>query len=88
MLAGSREAKSKSAVARLPTQLPIYVFSGSADPVHGEEKNLQRMLKAYQSQNPNVTYQLYAEGRHEMLNETNRAEVVEDLVGWLATTLN
>lgn len=88
MLAGSREAKSSQSVQRLPTQLPIYIFSGAADPVHGEEKNLQRMLSAYRGRNSNVAYQLYPDGRHEMLNETNREAVVEDLIRWLAATLN
>ena len=26
---------------------------------------------------------LYHGGRHEMLNETNRADVYEDVLGWL-----
>jgi alpha-beta hydrolase superfamily lysophospholipase len=35
----------------------------------------------------NVTEKYYAEGRHEMLNETNRDEVMRDLVGWLKETI-
>jgi alpha-beta hydrolase superfamily lysophospholipase len=31
----------------------------------------------------NVSEKYYPEGRHEMLNETNRDEVMRDLVGWL-----
>ena len=30
-----------------------------------------------------VTVKLYPGGRHEMLNETNRKEVMEDLLAWL-----
>jgi len=30
-----------------------------------------------------VTLRVYPGGRHEMLNETNRAEVVADLLAWL-----
>jgi alpha-beta hydrolase superfamily lysophospholipase len=30
-----------------------------------------------------VTLKVYAGGRHEMLNETNRDEVVADLAAWL-----
>jgi alpha-beta hydrolase superfamily lysophospholipase len=30
-----------------------------------------------------VTLKVYPGGRHEMLNETNRAEVVADLRTWL-----
>jgi alpha-beta hydrolase superfamily lysophospholipase len=32
-----------------------------------------------------VTLRLYPEGRHEMLNETNRDEVHGDLLAWLDT---
>jgi alpha-beta hydrolase superfamily lysophospholipase len=30
-----------------------------------------------------VTVRVYDEGRHEILNEINRAEVIDDLVQWL-----
>ena len=30
-----------------------------------------------------LTVKLYPEGRHEMLNETNRQEVWDDVLSWL-----
>ena len=30
-----------------------------------------------------MTYRVYPEARHEMLNETNRDEVMRDLISWL-----
>ena len=30
-----------------------------------------------------VSYKLYPEGRHEMLNEINKDEVIEDIIVWL-----
>lgn len=30
-----------------------------------------------------VSYKLYKDGRHEMLNETNREEVMKDVIDWL-----
>jgi alpha-beta hydrolase superfamily lysophospholipase len=59
------------------------VFSGSDDPVHDSERNLERLLKAYRRRLERVDYRLYPGGRHEMLNETNRAEVIQDLLAWL-----
>ena len=35
-----------------------------------------------------VQLKLYPEGRHEMLNELNRDEVVDDLLGWLTESAN
>jgi len=34
-----------------------------------------------------VDLKVYPGGRHEMLNETNRAEVVADLQAWLDATV-
>ena len=63
------------------------VFSGAADPVHGEEANLKRLLKRYRPQVARLEYRLYPEGRHEMFNETNRDDVIADLLKWLSDTL-
>ena len=72
-------------LANIPKALPIYVFSGTDDPVHGEQKDIQRMLQAFYDQGlANIDVKWYAGGRHEMFNETNREEVIADLVDWLA----
>ncbi len=87
LFAGAREARQTRNIARIPPDLPIYVFSGAADPVHGEEANLKRLLKRYRRQVPRLAYRLYPEGRHEMFNETNRDEVIADLLTWLRDAL-
>ncbi|MBQ73820.1 MAG: hypothetical protein CMQ20_02205 [Gammaproteobacteria bacterium] len=70
-------------IARIPTSLPTYLFSGSADPIHNRMININRMLAAYSLHGLQVTTRFYTGGRHEMLNETNRDEVIKDLVSWL-----
>ncbi|MCY3814977.1 MAG: alpha/beta hydrolase, partial [Gammaproteobacteria bacterium] len=62
---------------------PILVLSGTADPVHGELKNLDRLFKRYAAAGLNVSRKLYVDGRHEMFNDINRVEVLDDLVEWL-----
>jgi len=44
-------------------------------------RDLEKRLK--KSGVANVTVKLYENGRHEMLNETNRAEVMDDILQWL-----
>lgn len=73
---------------RIPTSLPVYLFSGDADPVHNKLKNIMRLLAHYRGQGLNVTTRFYAGGRHEMLNEINREEVVGDIVAWLKTMID
>ncbi len=70
--------------ARIPKDLPVYIFAGAADPVNGKLKGLQQLLGAYARAGlENVSHTFYPEGRHEMLNEINRDEVTRDLIGWL-----
>ncbi len=87
LMAGAREARKKRSVAGIPAALPVYVFSGSADPVHNEGKGLERLLARYRGRLTRVDYRLYPDGRHEMLNETNREEVIGDLIRWLKQAL-
>jgi alpha-beta hydrolase superfamily lysophospholipase len=81
LFAGARQARKKKWIAQIPTQLPIYVFSGSADPVG---TGLQRLEKRYRAAGiADLTVRMYEGGRHEMFNETNRDEVIDDLICWL-----
>ena len=68
----------------IPHSLPIYLFSGSEDPVSGMGQGVKDLVKAYRAAGLNaVTYRLYEGGRHEMLNEVNREEVYTDTLHWL-----
>jgi alpha-beta hydrolase superfamily lysophospholipase len=67
-------------IARVPKTLPLYIFSGARDPVG---PNLQGLIDAYRRAGLNATTKIYPEARHETLNETNRDEVVADLIAWL-----
>ncbi len=81
---GTRKAQGSRHLAKVPDGLPVYVLSGVDDPVHGEQKDLHRMLMAFSGAGmtaPEV--QWYPGGRHEMFNETNREEVVAQMIRWI-----
>ena len=80
---GAREASSPAHIAGIPGSLPIHVISGTADPVHNEMKNLNRLFRRYEKAGLTVARALYEDGRHELFNETNRRQVLDDLVDWL-----
>jgi alpha-beta hydrolase superfamily lysophospholipase len=64
--------------------LPIYVFSGSADPVGDMGDSPTALVNQYRSMGiKDLEFVLYPGARHETLNETNREEVSGDLVAWL-----
>ena len=68
--------------------LPVYIFSGSDDPVHSGWQAIERIAGNYrQCGLKDLTVKQYKGGRHEMFNETNRDEVTADLLEWLATKL-
>lgn len=70
--------------ALIPKRLPLYVISGSRDPVGGNTKGLLQLLGAYRAAGlERVTHRFYPDARHELFNETNRDEVTRDLVAWL-----
>ncbi|MCD1257503.1 alpha/beta hydrolase [Paenibacillus athensensis] len=83
-LRGLAEIHRPSNMARIPKQLPLYVFGGDRDPVGGMGRGVQQLLGMYARLGlTEVSSKLYPQGRHEMLNETNRAEVTADLLSWL-----
>ena len=68
--------------------LPIYLFSGSEDPVGQELEGVQILISRYHNAGiHDISHDFYPGGRHEMLNEINRNEVVSNLLGWINTVL-
>jgi alpha-beta hydrolase superfamily lysophospholipase len=69
---------------RIRRDLPIYVFSGSADPVGDMGNSPTALVEAYRSLKiSDLEFVLYPDARHEPLNETNRDEVTGDIITWL-----
>jgi alpha-beta hydrolase superfamily lysophospholipase len=80
--------EADDAVAHMPKDLPIYVYSGEQDPVGGQVKGVRNYIERLQRAGmSDVTFKFYPGGRHEMLNEENRADVQRDLVTWLDAAL-
>lgn len=69
---------------RIPGTLPLLMVSGEADPVGDYGRGV---LRAYESLRnagvENISLKLYEGGRHELINETNRSEVMEDIFRWI-----
>jgi alpha-beta hydrolase superfamily lysophospholipase len=68
-------------LGRIRKDMPIYVFSGERDPVGANIKGLIDTLK--KAGFTRLTTRIYPDARHETLNETNRGEVMRDLIEWL-----
>lgn len=78
----------KTTRAQVPNALPILLLTGSKDPVTRNGKAVIGLEKAYRTAGvQDVTRKEYPEGRHEMLNETNRDEVTHDIIEWIKQRL-
>lgn len=73
---------------KIPDGLPLYIFSGSEDPVGQMSKGVSKLAKMHNKFNKSVvTLKLYPQGRHDILHETNQSEVRYDLLAWLLTVV-
>lgn len=71
------------ALALIRKDLPIYIFAGDKDPINAGLVALKPVAERYRAAGlKDVTEKYYKDGRHEMLNETNRDAVMRDLLAW------
>jgi len=89
LLHGIQMANDSQGIAKMNKQMPIYLFSGECDPVGNMGKGVINVKSALTKAGlKDVTLRLYPEGRHEMLNELNKAEVMNDLLAWVEEKIN
>ncbi|MBN2443619.1 MAG: alpha/beta hydrolase [Spirochaetales bacterium] len=74
----------KKHIALIPDTLPLYLCAGEKDPVGNMGKDILRLVKMYKKAGiKDLTYKLYPESRHEIINEINREQVIKDILTWL-----
>jgi alpha-beta hydrolase superfamily lysophospholipase len=84
MFAGARRLADPEQVAALRPDLPVYIAVGEMDPVNGGLTLLTPLTDRLAAAGlTDVTVRTYPGGRHEILNETNRAEVIAARIDWL-----
>lgn len=84
MFIGARRGADPAQVAAIRPGLPLYIAAGEADPVNGGLALLTPLAERYQAAGlTDVTVRTYPDARHEILNETNRAEIIAELITWI-----
>ncbi len=77
-------ATTPSLIKRTRKSLPILIISGDHDPVGNSGKEINHLSSIYKKWGYNkVTSKLYADCRHELLQELNSDEVMKDINLWL-----
>ena len=88
MFAGARRLADPAEVAAMRPGLPVYIAAGESDPVNGQLALLAPLAERYRAAGlADVTVRTYPQARHEILNEINNAEVIEEMSGWVDRVL-
>ncbi len=66
------------------SDLPILVQVGQADPIGGEYSN-KALVKAYRKNagTNDIELFVYHDARHEIYNELNKDQIIQDLIDWI-----
>ncbi len=81
---GIRDAFKKENIQMTPKDIPVYAFAGDRDPVGLQGKGFLQLIENWKNAGvKDITFHLYKDGRHEMMNEINREEVLRDIIYWL-----
>ena len=84
MMGGIKFITDQKNINTMNKKCPIYFMSGDADPVGENGKGVTKAYKAFcKAGLHDVFMRLYPGGRHEMLNETNKEQVYQDILAWL-----
>jgi len=84
MIKGLLYVSQQKNIEKTPEDLSILLLSGEKDPVGNNGKGVNEVYSKYKKAGiKDITMKLFTDGRHEMLNETNKTEVYEFILNWL-----
>lgn len=78
-------AQKPENMRKIPKELPVFFIAGEEDPVGDYGAGVERVYKSYKEELgiKNVKIKLYAGDRHEILNESDKEQIYEDIYPWL-----
>ncbi|MDV9527869.1 alpha/beta hydrolase, partial [Clostridioides difficile] len=84
MFEGMKVLTKKESTENIKKDLPVLIISGAEDPVGDFGKGVQKVYEQFRGAGiQDVTMKLYEGDRHEILNETDRELVYEDIYQWI-----
>ena len=71
-------------ISRIPKEIKTLLVSGEDDPVGGYTRQVQQVYESLQKKGlEDVSVKFYEQCRHELLNETIREQVYQDICQWI-----
>ena len=87
LFGGLKNLYNKDKLRKINKELPILVLAGDKDPVGKYGKSILALHKQYEDLGiSKAEVKLFKEGRHELLNESNKLEVYEYVSEWFNST--
>ncbi|MEY8389764.1 alpha/beta hydrolase [Lachnospiraceae bacterium 45-W7] len=78
----------KENIRAIPSELPVFIVSGEDDPVGNYGVGVKCAYETYRNAGiKDISCKLYPGDRHEILNETDKELVYEDIYKWLCRHL-
>ena len=88
MFTGIERLYDKSLLNKMPKDLPVFFVAGEDDPVGDFSVGVKKVIGHFKDVGmKNVQEKIYANDRHEILNETDREVVYADILNWLESCL-
>lgn len=71
-------------VKKTPAKLPLFIVSGQNDPVGDLGEGVKKVYYLYDKAGmKDVTYKLYENDRHELINEPDKEVIFNDILSWM-----
>lgn len=88
LMKGIQFIEQPGSLAAMRKDLPVFFIAGGDDPVGNYGKGVRQAADAFcKAGMTDVSVRVYPLGRHEILNEINRAEIYEDVGQWLQSKI-
>lgn len=88
MYAAYARTAAPGAFRVVPPQMPLFFFVGGDDAMHRKLAYFEPLVERFRSAGAtDITVKVYPGARHEVLHETNRDEVIADVVRWVRRVL-
>lgn len=89
MMSILREIHLSKNMKKISVDLPLYILYGSEDPVGDYGKTVKNLYDIYKKNGiKSLTIKEYENDRHELLNETDKDKVENDILEYLAQIVN
>lgn len=84
MLIGISFIQQDENMSRMSKTLPILLISGGDDPVGSYGEGVRKIAEKFEATGmESVLCRIYPLCRHEILNEINKVDIYQDILGWL-----